>query len=56
MRDVIKPESESRFAMIWPPAIMAVILENLHNVITLSAIVQFGQNFLCRCRITCRWR
>jgi len=31
---------------------MAAILKNLHNVITLSVIVQFGWNLLRRCRIT----
>jgi len=37
MQNVVKPESKSRFAMVWTP-----FLDNLHNVITLSVIVQFG--------------
>ena len=35
---------------------ITAILENLHNVITPSVIVQFGKNLLPRCRITCWWR
>jgi len=37
MRDVIKPESEIIFATVWPPPYG----RHLHNVITLSVIVQF---------------
>jgi len=35
---------------------MATILKNLHNVLTLSVIVQFGQNLFHPSRITWRWR
>ena len=35
---------------------MAAILKSLHDVITLSVIVQFRRNVFRPCRITWRWR
>jgi len=42
MGDIIKPEIESRLDLRWYGRHMAAILENLHNVITLSVIIPFG--------------